>query len=175
MKNILFAYLEHYGEQVSYSTGWFFFSFAFFGVCFGFGKQVVFSVFTAVDITEIMSLARLILEGGQNKQTENNTTMNSKRWMGYSTKNSVKRKTSLNIVVYERDENNTRMRISKMIGWNIWESKYKDKENSQLMEYQVQSFKKISSDSDYACRETKCPSPIDFSRSSAWLSPETPI
>lgn len=95
--------------------------------------------------------------------------------MGYSTKNSVKRKTSLNIVVYERDENNTRMRISKMIGWNIWESKYKDKENSQLMEYQVQSFKKISSDSDYACRETKCPSPIDFSRSSAWLSPETPI
>lgn len=54
--------------------------------------------------------------------------------MTYSTKNSVKRKTSLNIVVYERDENNTRMRISKMIGWNIWESKYKDKKNSQLME-----------------------------------------
>lgn len=101
---------------------------------FGFGKQVVFSVFTAVVITETMSLALLILEGGQNKQTENNTTMNSKWWMTYSTKNSVKRKTSLNIVVYERDENNTRMRISKMIGWNIWESKYKDKKNSQLME-----------------------------------------
>lgn len=63
--------------------------------------------------------------------------------MAYSTKNSVKRKTSLNIVVYERDENNTRMRISKMIGWNIWESKYKDKENSQLMEQQVQSSNKI--------------------------------
>lgn len=63
--------------------------------------------------------------------------------MGYSTKNSVKRKTSLNIVVYERDENNTRMRISKMIGWNIWESKYRDKENSQLMKYQAQSLKKI--------------------------------
>lgn len=56
----------------------FFVFFAFLGVCFGFGKQVVFSVFTAVAITEIMSLARLILEGGQNKQTENNTTMNSK-------------------------------------------------------------------------------------------------
>lgn len=44
----------------------------------GFGKQVVFSVFTAVANTETMSLALLILEGGQNKQTENNTTMNSK-------------------------------------------------------------------------------------------------
>lgn len=44
----------------------------------GFGKQVVFSVFTAVSMTETMSLALLILEGGQNKQTENNTTMNSK-------------------------------------------------------------------------------------------------
>lgn len=50
----------------------------FFLFCFGFGKQVVFSVFTAVAITENMSLALLILEGGQNKQTENNTTMNSK-------------------------------------------------------------------------------------------------
>jgi len=94
--------------------------------------------------------------------------------MAYSTKNSVKRKTSLNIVVYERDENNTRMRISKMIGWNIWESKYKDKENSQLMEQQVQSFNKINSASDYACGGTKCPSPIDFSRSSAWSSAEMP-
>lgn len=45
---------------------------------FGFGKQVVFSVFTAVAITETMTLELLILEGGQNKQTENNTTMNSK-------------------------------------------------------------------------------------------------
>lgn len=52
--------------------------FSFWGVWFRFGKQVVFSVFTAVAITETMSLARLILEGGQNKQTENNTTMNSK-------------------------------------------------------------------------------------------------
>lgn len=92
--------------------------------------------------------------------------------MAYSTKNSVKRKTSLNIVVYERDENNTRMRISKMIGWNIWESKYKDKENSQLMEQQVQSFNKINSESDYACGGTNCPSPIDFNRSSAWPSPD---
>lgn len=50
----------------------------FFWFCFGFGKQVVFSVFTAVAITETMSLALLISEGGQNKQTENNTTMNSK-------------------------------------------------------------------------------------------------
>lgn len=49
-----------------------------FFVLVWFCKQVVFSVFTAVAITETMSLALLILEGGQNKQTEKNTTMNSK-------------------------------------------------------------------------------------------------
>lgn len=77
----MLAYLEHCGEQVSYSTGWLFgvVSWQVGWFCsVSFGKEVVFSVFTAVSMTETMSLALLILEGGQNKQTEKNTTMNSK-------------------------------------------------------------------------------------------------
>lgn len=81
MKNIIFCLLT-WNTVVSgfpFQLGDFLVQFLqFFWFCFGFGKQVVFSVFTAVAITETMSLALLILEGGQNKQTEKNTTMNSK-------------------------------------------------------------------------------------------------
>lgn len=61
-------------------------------------RYAVFSVFTALVTTEMILLVRLVLKSGQNKTTENTTT-NDKWGKIYSTKNSVKRKTSLNIVV----------------------------------------------------------------------------
>lgn len=61
-------------------------------------RYAVFSVFTASVTTEMILLVCLVLKSGQNKTTENTTT-NDKWGKIYSTKNNVKRKTSLNIVV----------------------------------------------------------------------------
>lgn len=35
-------------------------------------------------------------------------------------KKSAKRKTNLKMTAYERDEKRTRMRMNKIMGWNIW-------------------------------------------------------
>ena len=44
----------------------------------------------------------------------------------HRTKKRVKRKTRLNMVAEEREEKSTKMRMSKMMGWNIWVNKRQD-------------------------------------------------